>query len=149
MTKDYTYQELDLFFARFKRMPEYITLEDVKQFIQNPGPSSFQMKGGTLKLWSILITASLLITVSSVLYFSLAESSPQNPVQPHLQEKGVPPDTDMIITTRDTSKSVSQEITLLTPTVQTDHDKYESVTNDLAESDRNSVIKSLNLLTSA
>ena len=144
MTREYTYQDLDQFFAQFKRMPEYIALEDAKQFIKNPRPSSFQMKGGSLKLWSILITAALVITVSTVQYFSLPAANHQNPEQPHLQENGVRPDNVMPVSPADSSESVSQEITKTAPIVQTKQDKYESVANELTESDRNSVIKSLN-----
>jgi hypothetical protein len=70
MTKVYPYQDLDLFFEQFRSMPEYLSLDQVKQFVQHPKPrSSFHLKGRLFRLWAILLTVATVITISTILYF--------------------------------------------------------------------------------
>lgn len=145
MTKEHTYQDLDLFFEQFKNMPEYITLEQVTQFIQHPKPSSsFQLKGSTFKLWSILITAASVIAISTILYFSLSGSSNQAQEQSIFHEKSVPPAVTNPVVKTDSSESESQEITHTTHIVQTNPDADEFVSYGETESDKNNGFKALN-----
>jgi hypothetical protein len=71
MKEQYTYQDLESFFDQFKRMPEYISLEQVAQIIQHPSPAFIlPIKGTSLRLWTILLSTTVVITIISILYFS-------------------------------------------------------------------------------
>ena len=142
MRRDFTYQDLNLFFERFKGMPEYISMDQVKQFIQHPKPSSsFRLKGSSFRLWTILITAGSVITISTVLYFNASGSGNQHQDPAATHEESLPPSVVNPAAKADSSETFSQENTPQDPIVKTNPVVYNSETEEGTEPDHYSDIQ--------
>lgn len=111
MAKEYTYQELETFFDQFKRMPEYITLEKVTQIIRHPSPAfTLPTKGASLRLWTILLTTTAVITVASILYFSSTHNKESLEGMTPVKKEILPSDANIPAMTIDTIKMELQDL---------------------------------------
>ena len=68
MKRQYTEQEINLFFTRFKQLPEYFEIEKVHQLINNPDAKATRRINLKFKPFKFMIMTSLFIVgISSLL----------------------------------------------------------------------------------
>jgi len=107
MRKQYTEQQINLFFARFKQLPEYFEIEKVHQLINNPNAKAKYKVNFKYKPFKfIIMTSFFLVGISSFLFWLNPNFETEKKMEKVLQTNQFSANTNQIDNTAKETKTV-------------------------------------------